>query len=303
MRFQAEPHGHDLTYSDVFLVPSRSDVTSRFGTDLAPHDGTPARIPLVSANMNAVTGPRLAAALARRGGLGVLPQDLPMEDLTQAIRWVKDQPVGFDTAIKLPVDATVAEALAHVPAKAGHGIVVHSRDSGPDGNPRILGAVPAQRFADTAPSLMLSEFLDESVTALAVEQTSDPRAAFDTLVAADLDFAPVRDADKVVGTISRTGALRSSIYPAAVDGDGRLAVAAAIGINGDVAAKARALKAAGADVLVVDTAHGHQEGTIRAVATVAGLGLGLPIVAGNVVTPDGVNDLVEAGASILKVGV
>ena len=119
MRFLDEPHGHDLTYSDVFLVPSRSDVTSRFGTDLAPNDGTPARIPLVSANMNAVTGPRLAASLARRGGLGVLPQDLPLHELAQAIRWVKDQPVGFDTAIQLPVDATVAEAVGYVPAKAG----------------------------------------------------------------------------------------------------------------------------------------------------------------------------------------
>jgi IMP dehydrogenase len=216
---------------------------------------------------------------------------------------VKSQPVGFDTAISLPVDATVAEALGQVPAKAGHGVVVHSKEAGPDGEPTVLGAIPAQRFAETAPALMLSEFLDEATTSLSVEQTADARAAFDTLVAADLDFATVRDGERVVGTISRTGALRSSIYPAAVDVEGRLAVAAAIGINGDVAAKARALKEAGADVLVVDTAHGHQDGTIRAVATVADLDLGLPIVAGNVVTPDGVNDLVDAGATILKVGV
>jgi IMP dehydrogenase len=303
MRFLEEPHGHDLTYSDVFLVPSRSDVTSRFGTDLTPNDGTPARIPLVSANMNAVTGPRLAASLARRGGLGVLPQDLPPAELVQAIGWVKDQPVGFDTAIRLPVDATVADALGVVPAGAGHGVVVQSRDDGPDGEPRVLGAIPAQRLADTAESLMLSEFLEETVPALNVEQTTDPREAFETLAAAELDFAPVRDGDRIVGAISRTAALRSSIYPPAVDAEGRLAVAAAIGINGDVAAKAQALKEAGADVLVVDTAHGHQEGTIRAVAAVASLDLGLPIVAGNIVTPEGVNDLVDAGATILKVGV
>ena len=71
----------DLTYSDVFLVPSHSEVGSRLGVDLAPADGTPATLPLVAANMNAVTGPRLAAVLARRGGLGVLPQDMNTEQL------------------------------------------------------------------------------------------------------------------------------------------------------------------------------------------------------------------------------
>src|SRR5690606_8177206 len=82
-----------------------------------------------------------------------------------------------------------------------------------------------------------------------------------------------------------------------------LAVAVAVGINGDPAARAQTLAAAGADVLVVDTAHGHQEGMIRALRAVAALDLGLPIVAGNIVTADGVNDLVDAGATILKVGV
>ena len=68
----------DLTYSDVFLVPRHSAVTSRLQVDLTPRDGTPATIPLVSSNMNSVTGPRLAATLARRGGIGVLPQDLSL---------------------------------------------------------------------------------------------------------------------------------------------------------------------------------------------------------------------------------
>ncbi|MGA7147002.1 MAG: IMP dehydrogenase, partial [Microbacterium sp.] len=84
---------------------------------------------------------------------------------------------------------------------------------------------------------------------------------------------------------------------------GRLIVAAALGINGDVAAKAQALAAAGVDVLVVDTAHGHQEGMLRALRSVADLGLGIPIAAGNIVTAEGVHDLVTAGATILKVGV
>src|SRR5690606_34375069 len=93
------------------------------------------------------------------------------------------------------------------------------------------------------------------------------------------------------------------LYSPALDGKGRLAVGAAIGINGDIAAKARAIVEAGADLIVVDTAHGHQEGSIRAVETVAALRLGVPIVAGNVVTKAGVRDLVRAGATIVKVGV
>ena len=107
----------------------------------------------------------------------------------------------------------------------------------------------------------------------------------------------------LVGTLSQRTALRSTLYRPAVDGDGRLIVAAAVGINGDVAAKAKSLAAAGVDVLVVDTAHGHQEGMLRALETVSGLGLGIPIAAGNIVTAEGAHDLVNAGASILKVGV
>ena len=80
-------------------------------------------------------------------------------------------------------------------------------------------------------------------------------------------------------------------------------MAAAVGINGDVAGKAKALVAAGVDVLVIDTAHGHQDGMLRAIRTVAALGFGMPIVAGNVVTAAAVRDLVEAGANIIKVGV
>ena len=83
-------------------MPRRSGVTSRLDVDLAPGDGTPATLPIVSANMNSVTGPRLAATLARRGGLGVLPQDMPLQELDAAIRWVKGQPVAWDTPARPP---------------------------------------------------------------------------------------------------------------------------------------------------------------------------------------------------------
>jgi len=113
----------------------------------------------------------------------------------------------------------------------------------------------------------------------------------------------VVDGDRIVGTLSARSALRDSVYRPGVDADGRLIVAAAVGINGDVAAKASDLVEAGADLLVIDTAHGHQERMIAAVSAVAAVGLGVPIVAGNVVSAQGTIDLITAGADIVKVGV
>jgi IMP dehydrogenase len=297
MEFYGEAPAFDLTYSDVFLVPSRSRVTSRLDVSLAPGDGTGANLPIVSANMNSVTGPRLAATLARRGGLGVLPQDMPLQRLDAAIRWVKDRPVAFDIPVELSVDATVADALSLLPALPGHGIVL----TGTGG--AYVGCLPASELERVDPASRLGDLMHRTLASIDAEDVTDPRAAFDLLVAADLDFAPVLEHGRLVGTISRTSALRSTLYTPAVDASGRLLVAAAIGINGDVAAKARALAAAGVDTLVIDTAHGHQAGMLRALSIVKGLGLDIPLVAGNVVTAAGVTDLVAAGADILKVGV
>lgn len=297
MRFYETTPRHDLTYSDVFLVPERSAVTSRLTVSLAPDDGTGATIPIVSANMNSVTGPRLAATLARRGGLGVLPQDMHAHDLDAAIRWVKAQPVAFDAAVDLGPADTVAAALALLPPVAGHGIIVH------DEHGNYLGAVPAERLANALPDARIGDLLGRRLASIDADELTDPRAAFDLMVAADLEFAPVLREGRVVGALSRKGALRSTLYHPALDAHGRLRVAAALGINGDVAAKARAIVEAGVDVLVIDTAHGHQEGMMRAIAAVASLDLGVPIVAGNVVTAAAVRDLVGAGATIVKVGV
>jgi len=303
MEFYGARPETDLTYSDVFLVPRRSGVTSRLEVDLAPADGTPATLPLVSANMNSVTGPRLAATLARRGGLGVLPQDMPLQDLDTAIRWVKSQPVPWDTPLVLPPDMTVADAARVLPATDGHGIVVSDAVGGDITLDDIQGIVPASRLGTALPDARLGDLARGRPSCIDADDVDDARHAFDLLVAADVETVCVLHHGHLVGTLTRRSALRSTLYRPAVDGHGRLAVAAAVGINGDVAAKARALAAAGVDVLVVDTAHGHQESMLRALRTVTGLGLGLPVVAGNIVTADGVRDLVDAGAGILKVGV
>jgi len=116
-------------------------------------------------------------------------------------------------------------------------------------------------------------------------------------------LAPVVDGERLVGILTRTGALRATLYQPAVDDTGRLRIAAASGVTGDVAGKAAGLLEAGVDVLVLDTAHGHQARMIDALQAVRALRPDVPLVAGNVVSSEGVRDLVASGADVVKVGV
>lgn len=295
MRFLQPPPPHDLTYSDVFLVPSRSEVGSRMAVDLAPDDGTGATLPIVAANMNSVTGPLLAATLARRGGLAVLTQDHELDDTVRAIAWVKEQPVDLASAQLATEDELVADVLLRVPAVEGHGVVV-VRDGA------YVGAIAARRLGHALPDARIGDLLHGSIEPLTPADVVDARTAFDAVHARGVDFAAVVDDGRVLGTVSPRTALRSALYQPALDAEGRLRVAVAVGINGDPAAKASALVDAGADVVVIDTAHGHQGGMLRAIEAVRGA-VDVPIVAGNVVTASAVRDLVQAGADILKVGV
>lgn len=287
----------DLTYADAFLVPQLSEVSSRFSVSLVPDEPTRATLPIVSANMNAVTGPRLAASLARRGGLGVLPQDLSAQELDTGIRWVKAQPVRFDTPITLPEHALVAEALGLVTPTPGQALIVLTADGD------ILGIVPAPALAGVPRDTTLGTIAEREWLSLNAEELDTPRAAFDALAAADVDFAPVLNRGRLIGSLNRDSALRAVLYDAHTDTQGQLAIAAAIGINGDPVLRATALAEAGVDLLVLDTAHGHQRSMLATIEAVADQGLGIPIVAGNVVTGQAVRDLVSAGADIVKVGV
>ena len=128
MRFLTEPTT-DLTYSDLFLVPSRSDVTSRLDVDLAADDGTGSAIPLVAANMTAVTGKRMAETMARRGGLAVLPQDVPLDVIRDVTAWIKTRHPVLETPVTLSPADTVIDAL-HLMGKRPHGAVTVVDDSG-----------------------------------------------------------------------------------------------------------------------------------------------------------------------------
>ena len=288
-------HG-DLTYSDVFLVPRASDIGSRYEVDLAPGDGTGMRVPLVAANMNAVTGARLAATVARRGGLGVLPQDMSPQALHDSIQWVKAQPTVWDSPYRIEGGTTVAEALTRLPVARGYAFIVTT-------NGEDDGVVPTELLDSVDPFTRVGVLAQRGWFSLDADTITHGQAAFEALEAAGHEFALVTERGHIVGTISRRTAVRSTVYSPNTSADGSLALAAAVGINGDVTRRARALVEAGVNVLVVDTAHGHQNAMVRAVEQVRSLDLGVPIVAGNIVTKEAVKDLVAAGADILKVGV
>jgi len=295
VRFLSQPV-HDLTYSDVFLVPSRSDVGSRLDVDLTTKDGSGATIPVVVANMTAVAGRRMAETVARRGGITVLPQDIPVEVVAEVIAWVKSRDLVHDTPLTLKPTDTTGHALSLLPKRAHGAIVVVADDGRPVGVITEADCTGVDRFTQLG-QVMSTEMLT-------MPAGTDPERAFGLLHDGRHRVAPVVDADgRCVGILTKTGALRATLYQPAVDRRGRLRIAAALGVNGDAAGKAKLLLDAGADLLVVDTAHGHQEKMVQALRSVRELSPAVPIVAGNVVTAAGVADLVAAGADIVKVGV
>jgi IMP dehydrogenase len=296
MRFlDGQKPPYDLTYNDVFIVPGRSDVASRFDVDLSTSDGSGTTIPVVVANMTAVAGRRMAETVARRGGIVVLPQDLPTSAVRETVDFVKSRDLVVDTPVTLMPDDSVSDATALIHKRA-HGAAVVVSEGRPIGLVTEANCLGVDRFARVR-DVAITDFVTAPVG-------TDPRKVFDLLEHAPVEVAVMTDADgALAGVLTRTGAIRAGIYSPAVDARGRLRIAAAVGINGDVGAKASALAEAGVDVLVVDTAHGHQVRMLDAIKAVSSLDLGLPLAAGNVVSAEGTRDLISAGASIVKVGV
>ena len=294
MRFLNTP-SHDLTYDDVFMVPSRSEIASRMDVDLASHDGTGTSIPIVVANMTAISGRRMAETIARRGGIAVIPQDIPIQVVSDVIKWVKSRHIFFDTPVTLSPTETVADAIDLLNKRA-HGALIVVEDGKPVGIVTEADCDRVDRFTQ------LQQIMSKDLVTL--PDSIEPRSAFDFLNTERRRLAPVVDkSGKLVGILTKTGALRATLYQPALDANSKLRIACAVGINGDVAAKAKALIDAGADVLVVDTAHGHQVKMIEALKLIRALSPKIPLVAGNVVTAAGTKDLIEAGADIIKVGV
>src|SRR5215212_4894268 len=268
VRFLKQQPPYDLTYSDVFMVPSRSGVSSRLSVDLTSTDGIGTTLPLVVAKV-----------------VGKVKASHPV----------------FDTAVSVTPGTTVGEAMSLLPKRA-HGAVVVVEDGEPVGTVTDTDAAGVDRFAQVREVM--------STDLLCVPPDTSPTEIFESLTSGHLNLALVVEGGRLLGVLTRKHALRSTLYRPALDAQGGLMIGAAVGINGDVAGRAKGLLDAGIDVLVVDTAHGHQERmlqTLKSVREVRDLLSDtqgrVPIVAGNVVSAEGVIDLIDAGADVIKVGV
>ena len=286
----------DLTYNDVFLVPTFSDVGSRMSVDLSPPEGIGTTLPIVVANMTAVAGRRMAETVARRGGLAVFPQDISPEAVADMTAAVKAADRVVDTPITLLPTETVNTALDLIHKRSHRAVIVVDEDRKPVGIFTESDAEGVDRFSP------LDSVMTDSP--IAINRELSIEEMFEELSQRRVHFAPViDDRGRLHGVITEKGALRSALYEPAVDDHRRLMVAAAVGINGDVAGKTRQLVETGVDVIVVDTAHGHQQKMLEAVKAARAAAPDHPLVAGNVVTVDGTNDLISLGADIVKVGV
>jgi IMP dehydrogenase len=300
MRFLHPEHDEplELALDDVFLCPSYFDGVSRLSVDLTPRDFLGGSHPLVSANMNAVTGKRMAETMARFGGLGVLPQDMEPRTAERIIRQIKAADARYDTALVVKPDATLRDVSGLI-LKRSHDMVVVVDDAG-----RPVGLITHADLRDRDQYTPASELMSRRVFSLPVGTSN--REAFLFMDERRLKAAPVVDADgRLAGILTRDDAVRLELLQPALNRRAELMVAAAVGISAQARDQAAQLLEVGVDALVLDTAHGHQRRMLQAIREVrAEIGAReVPLVAGNVCTAEGTRALIEAGADVVKVNV
>ena len=277
---------YDLTYSDVFMVPSLSAVPSRMDVDLTTPDGVGTSVPVVVANMTAVAGRRMAETVARRGGVAVLPQDIPVDIVETVVDYVHSRHPVYDTPITLPPSGTIGEALSLI-HKRSHGAVIVVEGDEPVGIFTETDAAGFDRFTQLRNVMSRDLVVVDAATPLPGHLRAPGRQAGQR-------GARRRGRTPGRGHHPQGRAALDAVHARTVDDQGRLRIGVALGINGHPAVKAKAVLDIGVDLLVIDTAHGHQTQTLRAIEEVravveqlAGAGRPIAIVAGNVVTARG----------------
>ena len=292
-----------LTFDDVVVVPGYSDVlpdmvntTTTFARDIE------LTVPLVSAAMDKVTEARLAIAIARNGGLGIIHRNLTIEDQAIEVRRVKRSQSGMITdPVTLSPTATLAEAEQLMNRYHFSGVPIT------DSNGTLVGILTNRdiRFCKQSDyTRSVTEFMTSTGLVTATEGTSldDARAI---LQEHRIEKLPLVDsAGKLRGLITVKDIMKRQEFPNATrDTGGRLRAGAAVGVGDDLEERVSALVAAGVDAVVVDTAHGHSAGVMNAVQRIKSAWPDLAVVAGNVVTEEGVDALHSAGVDAVKVGV
>jgi IMP dehydrogenase len=292
-----------LTFDDVLLVPKRSPFRSRkdvdTGTQLTPKIRL--NIPIVSSNMDTVTEASMAIAMARAGGIGMLHRFMTIEQQVRHIEKVK-RAEGFlvEQPITVSQDATIGEAKRLMQHYEVGGLVVTN------GGSRLLGLVTQRDVLlafDDAVLVKNVMTLPEKIISVGADTSLDEAHAI--LHENRLEKLPVVDnAGNLQGLITAQDIIKQKKHPQATkDAKGRLCVGAAIGVQANDMARAEALLEAGADVLVLDIAHGHADHAIEMVQNLKNAFPDCEIIAGNVASRDGARELADAGADAIKVGV
>jgi IMP dehydrogenase len=293
--------GEGLTYDDVLLIPAYSDILprevsirSRFTKNI------PINVPIVSAAMDTVTESKMAIAIAREGGIGVLHKNMSIEAQALKVRKVKRAESGMIIdPITLPITATVNDAKRNMREHSIGGIPII------DNKGKLLGIVTNRdlRFEKDS-DRSISEVMT-SKNLVTVSEGTSLEEAEEILQQYKIEKLPVVNSEKkLVGLITFRDITKLTQKPVAnKDSYGRLRVAAALGVTSDIAERAKALVNAGVDAVIIDTAHGHTKGVVEVLKSIKAKFPDLEIVVGNIATGEAAKYLVDAGADAVKVGI
>jgi IMP dehydrogenase len=292
--------GEGLTFDDVLLVPSYSevlprevDITTKFSRNIELHS------PIVSAAMDTVTEAALAIAIAREGGIGVIHKNMTIEEQALEVKKVKraENVMIFDP-ITIHKDATVADALQLMNDNKIGGIPVV------DENMKLIGIVTNRdlRF-EVNMNRPIAEVMSKNI--ISIPQQTDLEHAANILQKYKIEKLPIVDENgKLTGLITYKDITKSKDRPnSCKDSMGRLRVAAAVGVTYDTFERIDTLVKAGVDAIIIDTAHGHSKGVINTLKEARKRYTSIDIICGNIATGAAALDLIKAGADAVKVGI
>lgn len=290
-----------LTFDDLLLVPAYSEVLPR-DVNLATRfsRNITLNVPMVSAAMDTVTETTMAIAIAREGGIGVIHKNMSIEEQAKQVRAVKRAENGMIlNPISISPDKTVATALGMMAEFKIGGIPVVDPEN------RLVGIVTNR---DLRFEKAMDKRIDEVMTKdnlVTTRQSTDLEGAAEILQEHKIEKLPVVDSDyKLIGLITYKDITKAKDKPfACKDEQGRLRVAAGIGVTADSVERATALVEAGADAIVIDTAHGHSKGVADMLRLIKKTFSGIDVVVGNIATGEAARFLVDAGADAVKVGI
>ena len=289
-----------LTFDDVLLVPKYSDITSRSQTDLTTKlsRNISINIPFVSANMDTVTESSMAGTMARAGGIGIIHRFLTIKEQANHVLKVKRSgSVMIENPYSISADKSIENALDYAHDKDISGLLVV------DSNSKLIGIVTERDLLFANKSSKIEDVMTKDVVTAKMGVTLDESK--EILHKHRIEKLPIVDDSGIIkGLITSKDITNNANFPnASKDKKGRPLVGAAVGVKGDFLERSESLLEAGVDVLVVDIAHGHSENAISTVRNIKKAFPNCELIAGNVATAQGAEDLIKAGVDAVKVGV